>query len=128
MPDDVARAVVATAHASWYERKNTQSIELLAYSLPWLAQAPIEELYLPRSIINFMQPAHSLDEVASWLKPMGSRMGLARPTQVTRCEAKVARNDTCPCGSGKKVKRCCSQLSAPPIHSKAYATERAACA
>jgi preprotein translocase subunit SecA len=27
--------------------------------------------------------------------------------QVVRGAAKVGRNDTCPCGSGKKYKRCC---------------------
>jgi hypothetical protein len=26
---------------------------------------------------------------------------------MTRHAAKVGRNDTCPCGSGKKYKRCC---------------------
>jgi preprotein translocase subunit SecA len=27
--------------------------------------------------------------------------------QVVRGAAKVGRNDTCPCGSGKKYKKCC---------------------
>ena len=27
--------------------------------------------------------------------------------QVTRTEDKVGRNDPCPCGSGKKYKKCC---------------------
>jgi preprotein translocase subunit SecA len=33
------------------------------------------------------------------------------PVQVTyrRSEAKVGRNDPCPCGSGKKYKKCCGQ-------------------
>jgi len=29
------------------------------------------------------------------------------PTTVVRTEAKVGRNDPCPCGSGKKYKKCC---------------------
>jgi preprotein translocase subunit SecA len=29
--------------------------------------------------------------------------------QVVRASAKVGRNDTCPCGSGKKYKKCCGQ-------------------
>jgi preprotein translocase subunit SecA len=32
-------------------------------------------------------------------------------SQVTREEAKVGRNDPCPCGSGKKYKHCHGQLS-----------------
>ncbi len=28
------------------------------------------------------------------------------PTQVIRSEAAVGRNDDCPCGSGKKFKKC----------------------
>ncbi|HEX9243586.1 MAG TPA: SEC-C metal-binding domain-containing protein, partial [Anaeromyxobacter sp.] len=27
---------------------------------------------------------------------------------VRRSEARVGRNDPCPCGSGKKAKRCCA--------------------
>jgi uncharacterized protein YecA (UPF0149 family) len=31
-----------------------------------------------------------------------------KPTR--RAEAKVGRNDACPCGSGKKFKQCCINL------------------
>ena len=33
----------------------------------------------------------------------------AAPTTVKREAAKVGRNDPCPCGSGKKYKKCCGQ-------------------
>ncbi len=33
--------------------------------------------------------------------------GEARPTTVRRQQPKVGRNDPCPCGSGKKYKKCC---------------------
>lgn len=29
--------------------------------------------------------------------------------------ARVGRNDPCPCGSGKKYKRCCEGAAAPPV-------------
>ncbi|HWP57418.1 MAG TPA: preprotein translocase subunit SecA [Candidatus Acidoferrales bacterium] len=35
--------------------------------------------------------------------------GEARPTPARRQAAKVGRNDPCPCGSGKKYKRCCGK-------------------
>ncbi len=36
-----------------------------------------------------------------------SESGSRPPVQVRRAETKVGRNDPCPCGSGKKYKRCC---------------------
>jgi len=36
----------------------------------------------------------------------------AKPTTVRRSNPKVGRNDPCPCGSGKKYKRCCGATSA----------------
>jgi uncharacterized protein YecA (UPF0149 family) len=33
--------------------------------------------------------------------------GGQRTQPVRRVEAKVGRNDPCPCGSGKKYKKCC---------------------
>lgn len=29
------------------------------------------------------------------------------PTEIQRAKHKVHRNDSCPCGSGKKFKKCC---------------------
>ena len=33
-----------------------------------------------------------------------------KPEQVTATTNKIGRNDPCPCGSGKKYKRCCGNL------------------
>ena len=38
----------------------------------------------------------------SYLKQMGYA-----PTPVQRARKKVGRNETCPCGSGIKFKKCC---------------------
>ncbi len=38
--------------------------------------------------------------------------GPNRPTTVRRTQPKVGRNDPCPCGSGKKYKKCCGVASA----------------
>jgi uncharacterized protein YecA (UPF0149 family) len=37
-----------------------------------------------------------------YLRPMGHH-----PTPVQRARGKVGRNEPCPCGSGKKFKKCC---------------------
>jgi SWIM/SEC-C metal-binding protein len=34
---------------------------------------------------------------------------LLNPTKTVIAETKVGRNDPCPCGSGKKYKKCCGQ-------------------
>jgi SWIM/SEC-C metal-binding protein len=34
---------------------------------------------------------------------------LLNPTQTVVAEKKVGRNEPCPCGSGKKYKRCCGK-------------------
>lgn len=34
--------------------------------------------------------------------------------QVVRAGPKIGRNDPCPCGSGKKLKKCCGADGAPP--------------
>jgi SEC-C motif-containing protein len=33
-------------------------------------------------------------------------------TPITRATPKIGRNDTCPCGSGKKYKKCCGKIAA----------------
>ena len=40
-------------------------------------------------------------------------MAAARPEPYERAAPKVGRNDPCPCGSGKKYKRCCGGAEAP---------------
>lgn len=35
---------------------------------------------------------------------------LLNPSKPTTAEKKVGRNEPCPCGSGKKYKKCCGQL------------------
>jgi len=39
-----------------------------------------------------------------------------RPKSPRRAEGKVGRNDPCPCGSGKKYKKCHGQPGAPPLN------------
>ncbi|MDD5309763.1 MAG: SEC-C metal-binding domain-containing protein [Deltaproteobacteria bacterium] len=38
---------------------------------------------------------------------VGSREAPAKPSTQKRDVPKVGRNDPCPCGSGKKYKKCC---------------------
>jgi len=42
-----------------------------------------------------------------YMRPM-----LYHPTPIQRARGKVGRNDPCPCGSGRKFKKCCSWRAA----------------
>jgi preprotein translocase subunit SecA len=46
---------------------------------------------------------------ASASEPAGASPEPAKPAQTRRSTDKVGRNDPCPCGSGKKYKRCCGR-------------------
>ena len=53
---------------------------------------------------------YSHHELASFLREEGSWMyveGSMNPKHAPRQVAKVGRNNPCPCGSGKKFKKCC---------------------
>jgi SEC-C motif len=54
--------------------------------------------------LNGLAPVFSEEEVASSQEPVASS-GAAEMTAAA--EKKVGRNDPCPCGSGKKFKKCC---------------------
>jgi uncharacterized protein YecA (UPF0149 family) len=43
-----------------------------------------------------------------YMRPMGYD-----PTPIQRATGKIGRNDSCPCGSGKKFKKCCLWRSDP---------------
>ena len=60
---------------------------------------------LPWTTLKKLSSAAS---AASWNRPSMAGAGERQPVQqVVRGAAKVGRNDPCPCGSGKKYKKCC---------------------
>jgi len=58
---------------------------------------------------------HSHHEVSTFVKEDGRwlfREGRTpEPVTVTRTAPKIGRNDPCPCGSGKKYKKCCEKAA-----------------
>jgi hypothetical protein len=52
-------------------------------------------------------PAELEDDTDSLFPLLGSEQGVPEPYR--RTEPKVGRNEPCPCGSGKKYKRCCGR-------------------
>ena len=57
-----------------------------------------------------LKPADAVPEMSAedreYMRPMGYH-----PTPTQRATRKVGRNDSCPCGSGKKFKKCCAWRS-----------------
>lgn len=49
--------------------------------------------------------AKFIKEAGKWVYESGSMV----PTTIVRSTPKVGRNDPCPCGSGKKYKKCCGK-------------------
>jgi hypothetical protein len=110
LPDDIVRCTLATLRATWHGTEGGNVTLLTAYALPWLARAPLEALYMPRAYMHLVIPELSLQEIETWLKPLGQNRGLARPETILRKAPKVRPNDACPCKSGQKAKRCCHRL------------------
>lgn len=49
----------------------------------------------------------SVDDVPPTWKPYMVEVDPEKLTPLQRSRMRVGRNDTCPCGSGRKFKRCC---------------------
>lgn len=43
------------------------------------------------------------------LRPSFSEVATGKPRPITRPGSRIGRNDPCPCGSGKKYKKCCME-------------------
>ena len=61
-----------------------------------------EWLQTPRPALEGEKPADALD---------GGRLFPSKVETFRRETPKVGRNDPCPCGSGKKFKRCCGKAA-----------------
>jgi preprotein translocase subunit SecA len=71
--------------------------------VPVLRQAPGPRMFLVRGSLE----ATPLAPQAPPPPEMEMRAELPRPMPVRRDSQKVGRNDPCPCGSGRKYKKCC---------------------
>lgn len=77
-----------------------------AVALPWLARAEATDLFVPRDHARFACGG-DMASASAWVEPcVRALYGSRAETRVA--EAKVGRNDRCPCGSGGKYKRCCA--------------------
>ena len=59
------------------------------------------------SEVPLARPADGRSRREPTLTPTRSLRSAAAPALAPAMKAKVGRNDPCPCGSGKKYKKCC---------------------
>jgi uncharacterized protein YecA (UPF0149 family) len=101
-----------------FDAKGVESSRELALRLvPELATARVKQLPtmptadalidISNGLLRFLRAGlTSAKPPPTWSQPAPSRA-------IARTGTKVGRNDPCPCGSGKKFKKCCIDNSAP---------------
>jgi hypothetical protein len=102
VPEDLARTAILAFDGDVLDDK-IRAFTLAA--LPIAARAGAEDFYFPRDVLR------------AWFGPWTGEETLDRLTRFDKTSPKKepvraaptpGRNDPCPCGSGKKWKRCCS--------------------
>lgn len=108
VPPEVARAAYASAHYSIHHPQLPgRVLAVNVCALPWVARAEPAELFLPAAWAQRILAGRSVEQVLSWFVPFAMALGFWFPRVPRRVEAAPGRNAPCPCGSGKKHKRCC---------------------
>ena len=68
-------------------------------------QPPIDDVAVATSWWSAFEKHSSHETLEDW----DDERRLIEPDQPYRAPAKVGRNEPCPCGSGKKFKKCCGR-------------------
>lgn len=88
-------------------REELDSVETLFVHLPYVMGMEARDFYLPEPLNHsFGGGAFQLEEGLIYFNAR-LRGGVTRLQEPRRVGPKVGRNQPCPCGSGKKYKRCC---------------------
>jgi hypothetical protein len=72
-------------------------------ALSTVARARAEDFYLPREVSNIVRLPWTPERCVGLVM----RFREQDKQKPVRSQKKVGRNDPCPCGSGKKFKKCC---------------------
>jgi hypothetical protein len=78
--------------------------------LPWIARAKATDFYLAREQLDLVWFNKPEEEALLFIDPQLSRESseTSSALQTVKAVSKPGRNNSCPCGSGKKYKRCCA--------------------
>ena len=98
VPEDLARTAALTFDA---DMQIPESQTFALCGLPVAARASAEDFYFKREVIRAWFGQWTADEALMRLKRFAPKK-----QEAARAEPKPGRNDPCPCGSGKKYKKC----------------------
>jgi len=101
LPEDIARLLAANSPTTFVSSR--EGLVLLFASLPWVSRLQPEDLYWPAEYLEAIRQKWHPEQAASVLRDTQVANPAAEPARV---QAAPGRNDPCPCGSGKKYKRC----------------------
>ena len=101
LPEDIARLVAANSPTTFLSAR--EGLLLLFSCLPWVCRAQPEDLYWPADHLEVIRQKWDPSQAARVFRETEAANPAAKPKRV---QAAPGRNETCPCGSGKKYKRC----------------------
>jgi len=101
VPEELAMTLAVNREAEFLHDRG-EILQLYAL-LPWLAKAAPESLYLPRAFLEATRRPWTPDRTVDLLRGQ-LKYGRAVAEAVRK---QPSRGGPCPCGSGKKHKRCC---------------------
>lgn len=102
VPEDLARAVALGWDRDMHGDPEAGGLALASVST--IARAEAEDFYLPRDVEKALHAPWTPERTEELL---GRALRQCAPQQPVRAVTQAGRNDPCPCGSGKKHKKCC---------------------
>ncbi|MDI1483519.1 SEC-C metal-binding domain-containing protein [Polyangium sp. y55x31] len=108
VPEDLACAVAANTFQCYLRGSAglANALTWLYTLIPWAARAAPEALYLPRAAVAAVHEPFRPELALGVLRAMRDHVAPARRQAPPEGPA---RKGPCPCGSGKKYKRCCEE-------------------
>lgn len=104
VPISLAQAFLANLSIDYLNDGN--GLLLLFQMIPWLASIDAEALYLPKGLLDVLDITWSTSDAKVLIE---RRRQFYEIFQQPKVSHKVGRNEPCPCGSGKKYKKCCAR-------------------
>ncbi|MCO4764592.1 MAG: SEC-C domain-containing protein [Myxococcales bacterium] len=102
IPEDIAMGMVFQTSISLLEQP--EQLNSFLVLLTAIVSLEPEQMFWPEALCDIFYNKWEVDDGLALLKHWG---GIHQGPQPVRNEPKIGRNAPCPCGSGKKYKRCC---------------------
>lgn len=104
VPDVLVNGLLTNLQMHWMG--NATGMAKVPAVAAWAARLQPTDFYLPAAYLSEIQTGLGVEGTRRFLTDVVRWEG--RHVPIVRDGPKVGRNDPCPCGSGRKYKRCCS--------------------